>query len=195
VRKELDELLCKKYPKIFENRHADMTTTAMCWGFDHGDGWFNIIDRLCANIQHHINQRIESNERNRKYREMVAAARAGDFTLFNEYFSWCLDKPEYLEKYRKEVLEEELPKWREEDKIIPQVVADQVKEKYGTLRFYYHGGDDFIDGMVRMAESMSAVTCEVCGNPGKLVGGGWIRTLCRTHAEEQNYDYEKEIEV
>jgi proline racemase len=45
-----------------------------------------------------------------------------------------------------------------------------------------------------MAEAMSAVTCEVCGNPGKLVGGGWVRTLCETHAEEQNYEWVEDKE-
>ena len=48
MRKELDEKLCEKYPLIFKNRHADMTETAMCWGFECGDGWFNIIDVLCG---------------------------------------------------------------------------------------------------------------------------------------------------
>ena len=133
MREELDELLCKKYPKIFVNRNAPMTETAMCWGFDCGDGWFNIIDRLCSQIQWHLDHNAE--------------------------------------------------------KETPQVVAAQVKEKYGTLRFYYDGGDRFIDGLESMAESMSAVTCEVCGNPGKTVGGGWVRTLCKTHAEEQNYNW------
>ena len=66
-------------------------------------------------------------------------------------------------------------------KQVPQVTLDQVKEKFGTLRFYYTGGDDVIDGMVRMAESMSAVTCEICGNPGTTGGQGWISTLCETH--------------
>lgn len=65
--------------------------------------------------------------------------------------------------------------------VIPQVTLDQVKEKFGTLRFYYQGGDDEISGMVRMAESMSAVTCEQCGNPGTTGGQGWISTLCETH--------------
>ena len=37
--------------------------------------------------------------------------------------------------------------------------------------------------MVRMAESMSAVTCETCGNLGQQRGGGWIRTLCDHHEE------------
>jgi hypothetical protein len=66
-------------------------------------------------------------------------------------------------------------------KQVPQVTLDQVKEKFGTLRFYYQGGDDEISGMVRMAESMSAVTCEECGNPGTTGGQGWISTLCETH--------------
>ena len=64
---------------------------------------------------------------------------------------------------------------------IPQVTLDQVKEKFGTLRFYYTGGDDEISGMVRMAESMSGVTCEECGNPGETKGQGWVVTLCETH--------------
>ena len=68
----------------------------------------------------------------------------------------------------------------------------QVKEKFGTLRFYYTGGDDVIDGMVRMAESMSGVTCEECGGPGKRVGGGWVTTLCEAHAEARSIVYNEE---
>lgn len=64
------------------------------------------------------------------------------------------------------------------EEIVPQVTLDQVKEKFGTLRFYYTGGDDYIRGLVSMAESMSGVICEGCGNPGERKGGGWIRTIC-----------------
>ena len=71
-------------------------------------------------------------------------------------------------------------------KEIPQVVADQVKEKFGTLRFYYSGGDDVIDGMVRMAEAMTAVTCEECGSPGETGGRGWISTLCKKHRDARD---------
>ena len=48
MKKELDEKLCAKYPEIFKDRHAPMTQTCMCWGFDIGDGWYNIVDDLCA---------------------------------------------------------------------------------------------------------------------------------------------------
>jgi hypothetical protein len=69
------------------------------------------------------------------------------------------------------------------EEIVKQVVAIQVKEKFGGLRFYYVGGDKIVDGMVRMAESWADNTCEVCGNPGKPRKGGWIRTLCNEHAD------------
>jgi hypothetical protein len=68
---------------------------------------------------------------------------------------------------------------------VKEVVIDQIKEKFGGLRFYYEGGDDTIHGMVRMAESWASHSCESCGNVGKRVGGGWVRTLCDFHIVEQ----------
>ena len=37
----------------------------------------------------------------------------------------------------------------------PQVEATQIKSKFGGLRFYYNGGDQYIKGLVSMAEAMS----------------------------------------
>ncbi len=130
MREELDKLLCERYPKMMVNRNKPMTETCMCWGFECGDGWFNILNQLMNNIQHHID-------------------------------------------------------WKEKQgKPVPQVTLDQVKEKFGTLRFYYTGGDEYISGLVSMAEAMSGVTCEECGNPGERHGGGWVRTLCDVHEEK-----------
>ena len=140
MRQELDRLLCEKYPKMMVNRNKNMQETCMCWGFECGDGWFNILDQLMGNIQHHID--------------------------------W---------KNRKE-------------EVVAQVTLDQVKEKFGTLRFYYTGGDDAIDGMVRMAESMSGVTCEECSAPAQTHGPGWIRTICEpceTKRETERAEYAK----
>jgi hypothetical protein len=58
------------------------------------------------------------------------------------------------------------------------VTFDQVKEKFGGLRIYFSGGDDYVFGAVGMAEEYSYKICEVCGNAGKPNKGGWITTLC-----------------
>ncbi len=138
MKQELDKALCEKYPLIFKNRHGDMKETAMYWGFEHGDGWYQILDSLCSNIQSYIDWNNRS-----------AVAGYKDF------------QP------------------------IEQVVAQQVKEKFGGLRFYYEGGDRHISGMVRMAESWASCTCEVCGAPGTIRHGGWIKTLCEVHENER----------
>jgi hypothetical protein len=70
-----------------------------------------------------------------------------------------------------------------------QVVVEQIKEKFGGLRFYYTGGDDQISGMVRMAEECAAHSCETCGAPGTSGGRGWIKTLCPTHRAEADARY------
>ena len=73
---------------------------------------------------------------------------------------------------------------REDRPVVEQVVVEQIKEKFGGLRFYYQGGDDTIQGMVRMAEAWAAKHCEECGEPAQRRSGGWIRTLCDKHEEE-----------
>lgn len=54
----------------------------------------------------------------------------------------------------------------------------QVKEKFGTLRFYADGLSEEQRRAVSDAEDRSALTCETCGAPGKARAGGWIKTLC-----------------
>lgn len=74
----------------------------------------------------------------------------------------------------------------------PQVIVQQVKEKFGTLRFYYDGGDDFIHGASWLAESMTGMLCEECGGLGKTRSGGWVRTLCDVHEAERQKRIEEQ---
>ena len=182
MKPELDKQLCERYPQIFANRYADMTTTAMCWGFECGDGWYNIIDQLCAQIQHHINWRENQYARAEGYNQALALAQAGFPAKLTEYFTYgMVPEASTLKNVEFEIA-------RNQPRVLPvrvqQVVAEQVKEKYGTLRFYYDGGDAYISGMVTLAEAMSAVCCELCGAPGLIRDGGWVRTLCETHFQE-----------
>ena len=73
----------------------------------------------------------------------------------------------------------------EVDKAINDLpIIGQVKEKFGTLRFYVSNSNNEIDAYITFAESISGLTCEVCGSPGERRSGSWIRTLCDSHSKE-----------
>ena len=185
MKQELDKLLCEKYPKLMINRNKPMIETCMCWGFECGDGWFNILDRLMGNIQHHIDWKEKQRQYAMNYNEMAAQAKVGNFDLFDLSMESVVDQA-YKEKKLGEIV---AGSFRAVPEAIQQVTLDQVKEKFGTLRFYYTGGDEYISGLVSMAESMSGVTCEECGSPGETKGQGWLVTLCEPHRaarEEKN---------
>ena len=67
---------------------------------------------------------------------------------------------------------------------IDQVKVSQIKEKFGGLRFYYDGGDEYIEGMVDMAERWASRTCEICGDRATKHTSGWIKTVCDKHFDE-----------
>jgi hypothetical protein len=125
---EKSKILTDKYPKIFPPPKEDGSDPPYYFGFDCGDGWFDLIDLLCNNIQHHI--------------------------------EWAISTPE---DKREDI----------------QVVAVQIKEKFSTLRFYYDGGDEYLRGMIQMAEAMSGKICENCGDKATVRTKGWIRNLCQ----------------
>lgn len=137
MRKELQDKLYEKYPKIFAQKDLDMRKTAMCWGFECSDGWYDLIDMLCSEIQAHIDNENMSIEYKKKRGELPE------------------DAPNYF-----------------------QIEATQVKEKFGGLRFYVNYYDDYVRGLISMAETMSYKICEQCSNPGKPNEEGWITTLC-----------------
>lgn len=125
MKKELDDQLCEKYPRFYQNRSKHARESCMALGFTCGDGWFGIIEKLTADIE-----------------EAVA------------------DMPE-----------EDRP------------VAAQVKEKFGLLRFYLHGGEnegvpEKVRDLVKAASKESETTCEFCGDAGSMRTGGWLKTLC-----------------
>ena len=111
---DLTQKLLDKYPKLFSNQQF--------WGFECGDGWYDILDNLCGAITQYTHDPDE-------------------------------------------------------------VYVDQIKEKFGRLRFYLSREDDVMHGMITLAEYMSGHICETCGERGKTRGGSWMVTLCDEHHE------------
>ena len=124
MREDLDRKLCEDFPNLYGDRHADMQSTCMCWGFP-GDGWEPLIRELSAKLE----------------------------ALIVEW------KKEYPDA-------EYAPR------------ASQVKEKYGTLRFYMTSGTDAMYDLIDEAETKSEAICETCGQPGTLRTGGWWTVTC-----------------
>jgi len=54
----------------------------------------------------------------------------------------------------------------------------QIKEKFGTLRFYTNSVSEEELKRIRKAELDSSHVCEFCGKEGKLRKTVWIKTLC-----------------
>lgn len=173
MRKELDEALCAKYPLVFKDRHANMQHTAMCWGFECGDGWYNIIDVLCGLL-------------------------TSDYRSAESRYESIKDKvnqPQWEGSKKiitQEMIDEAKAKLDEETAKVP--VAVQVKEKFGGLRFYVQAATDKHYSYISFAESMSYRTCEECGAPGKRYTDGWHRTLCDIHADMDGREQEVEDE-
>jgi hypothetical protein len=65
--------------------------------------------------------------------------------------------------------------------------ASQVKEKYGTLRFYLNTTTDELERAIDKAEEKSAVTCELCGKEGKVcaVYTRWYKAVCEACRKEK----------
>lgn len=81
-----------------------------------------------------------------------------------------------------------------------EFAIDEIKSKYATLRFDWIGNVPpatarKIDEAVNLAEARSACSCEVCGDEGGLyTNGGWLTTLCRSHASGQPVAVDPDLE-
>jgi hypothetical protein len=69
---------------------------------------------------------------------------------------------------------------------------DQIKEKFGGLRYYFTPSSDcpeivgeIMYDVVAIAEVICSRRCELCEQPGELREGGWYKTLCNEHHEER----------
>ena len=87
------------------------------------------------------------------------------------------------------------PPWNKDGKVeVPQVVATQVKEKFGGLRFYVESATPEQHAVISFTEALSYYTCELCGST-KDIGHtqGWITTMCKecyeNHPKKDNFKW------
>jgi len=105
---ELEKQLYDKYPKIFVEKDKSIQESCMAFGIETPDDWYDIIDTLCHALTYTYSTVMSI--------DVEDGLKLGLEPL-DKYYK---DGKDYV--YRVEC---------------PQVVTEQVKEKYGTLRFYY----------------------------------------------------------
>lgn len=164
MNKKNTEYLFNTFPEFFKNRD-DMHKSLMWFGFECGDGWFNLIKELCENIK--------------------------------KWFETHESRHYYDDNYEK---------YEVKKGIQPSFSVQQVKEKFGGLRFYIGSAPQAIHDIIHIAEQNSYYICEHCGddirnrvyNDGKYHGYyrdmlPWVLTLCdsclKKHLEEKNMPF------
>lgn len=125
MKKSLESQIYLQCPLIFRNKNAGLHVNLMQFGFDCGEGWFEILENLFLNIEAYSRQLLEQGR--------------------------SIDK---------------LPS------------AAQVKEKWGTLCVYLDNTDEHIETLIQAASGRSCVTCEICGQAGKIIIESYYRVRC-----------------
>lgn len=60
----------------------------------------------------------------------------------------------------------------------------QIKEKYGSGRFYHNGAPEEVNKIIYKYENACGRTCGLCGAPATKISGGWIFPYCDNCAEK-----------
>lgn len=205
--KKLDDKLCKDFPLLFRDRHGSIYQTCMCWGLPQ-KGWHNIIREAAEKIEPILQQFEKDNPNlpcrvcgclrekhyasaTRKPKQCLAIHKWSTKSISVSYFTFRPNQSKIrkfinargqkivriINKILRLFFYELNTCWCQEyESSAP--TSSQIKEKYGTLRWYMTSYLPEIEEIISEAEKQSETTCEVCGKPGSLRTDGWLKTLC-----------------
>jgi hypothetical protein len=202
------EGLKERYPNMFNYRDVVLNSSAPV-------GWESIITDLCGSI----NNYATNTKRYRKKTDLISKGKIflnniSRFILNKINFiidpyrpfrpkdqkMWMIPQQiqEKVRSSKRYALQKKINSFYHkylsagncyEEYSSPEVYVAQIKDKFGGLRFYYDGGDEIVDGMVRFAEYLCSKTCEETGAEGNLcVRRSWYRTLSEEKAKELGYN-------
>lgn len=192
---ELTKKLLKRFPVLYQDYNSPMQQTCMCWGFECGDGWSDILWQLGLVIEEELDytwsqkkvfllkKRIAQRWNNFVYR--LSPVGTKDFLA--RFIERIQPQSTLSEKFKRRwyLLGKYWAWWSGGLKKpwwpYTGLAVDQVKEKFGSLR-YYCNGNEAIQNFIRLAERLSEVTCETCGKFGRTRDDqGWYYTSCDEH--------------
>ena len=164
--KPLELTLVKKYPIIFKEYGGDMRETCMAWGMECGNGWFELLDDMCHDVTHLIGDQDV---------KLIAHQVKEKFGGLRFYHA-ILKETTWFDKISCKIRNFMFNrKWG----VAYWKIIDFRKKFYTTI-------SEQISDIIDIAEVKSYATCEICGNPGEVRSGGWIKTLCDPCEEKRS---------
>ena len=160
TRDEAKQIILDRYPNLFPAEPDGSRLPFAC-----GEGWFPIVEQLCATIQGYID-----------HTEVPVATADGENLL--------ISPPQLVF----DTIKEKLGTGRFYETLLPfpvEVVAAVPEATLQRLRELF--GEKF-GGMILFAEHLTAVTCEACGQPGELLNRkGYLATRCPECAKRDGF--------
>jgi len=155
-----EEAILDRYPNIFPAEPDGSRLPFAC-----GEGWFQIVEHLCATVQSYID-----------HTEVPVADADGG--------SLMLSPPQLVF----DTIKEKLGTGRFYETLAPfpaEVVEAVPKATLSQLRALFA---EKYEGMILFAEHLTAVTCEACGRPGELLSRkGYLGTRCPECAKRAGF--------
>lgn len=213
MNKEFSQKLFTSYDFLFRDSKTSNIDPLGGFGFECGDGWYNILDCLFYELGSDVIMLISEKERlsreiektkeflekpqmsedqqqkmNALKKQLKRAVGKGEKEKAEEIrlnissIEEAIQRLHESEKERFEELKKQLDELGRTLENAPRVW--QVKEKLGTLSVY-GSFPEHKKSAVRMAEKLSARTCEKCGAPGScVIRNHHHQTLCSFHSDE-----------
>ena len=122
----------------------------------------------------------ENKELCSKYPFLIPHNRFSDEVDLNYDYTYTEldDMPEgWRKKFGMQMLDE-LKQVLEEENNLEEFRILQIKEKYGSLRFYTNCCTEKISKLIHKYENISSTTCIKCGEPATVISTGWISPWC-----------------
>lgn len=173
----------KYHNKYSENECED---GIYCWSDEHG--WLNLLD---SNSKRDVLS-FDCDEYESRYYHIVLDKKINFYIKCVEFFYdyvlgviFCIPTFNELDSLDEGWLRrfgidmcKDIRKQLIKDKMLFSFRIMQIKEKYGTLRFYVASASREIYSIINKYEDISFSTCICCGEPAKYITSGWISPFC-----------------
>lgn len=188
-----EQYLMDTYPDFFnKNEKGEPYCPCGVWA---PEGWHAVIDELCGAMHRYIKctstRELKITSKLYYFWHFLSTAVSALHLFIVLKLCKKLNTSKFNSTWFKSVKYFD-SKARKYSKYVPKpplnVKIDQIKEKFGDLRFYISGGDRQIEGMISFAEYLCRRTCEVSGEKGELhIRGSWFKTLSPEIAKTDSY--------